>query len=70
MMSRVGSLGVWGMNNLRQLGQAGIVLFRVIFYPPNIRKGFPLLIQQIYSEGVLSLVIIVVSSLFIGILTV
>lgn len=66
MINRVDALGRWGIDNLRQLGKAGILLARVLFYPPNIRKGFPILLQQIYSEGVLSLVIIVVSSLFIG----
>lgn len=66
MMNRVTLLGHWGIENLRQLGKAGLLLYRILFYPPNIRKGFPLITQQIYSEGVLSLLIIVVSSLFIG----
>ncbi len=66
MIDRVTTFGEWGLGNLRQLGKAGILLYRVLFFPPNIRKGFPLLLQQLYAEGVLSLVIIVVSSLFIG----
>ncbi len=66
MLDKLTLLGRWGINNLRQLGKAGILLYRALFYPPNFRKGFPLVMQQIYSEGVLSLVIIVVSSLFIG----
>ena len=65
-MNRVTWLGQWSIENLRQFGKAGILFFRILFYPPNLRKGFPLLLQQIYMEGVLSLVIIVVSSLFIG----
>lgn len=66
MIHRVALLGVWGIENLRQLGKSGLLMFNVLFSPPNLRKGFPLVIQQVYAEGVLSLVIIIVSSLFIG----
>ena len=66
MINNMALLGHWGIENLRQLGKAGILLYRVLFYPPNMKKGFPLVVQQVYAEGVLSLVIIVVSSLFIG----
>lgn len=66
MITRIGLFGQWGSNTLRQFGKGGVVLCRVVFYPPNIRKGFPLFLQQIYAEGFLSLLIIVVSSLFIG----
>ena len=66
MMERVAILGQWGIDNLRELGKAGLILQRVLFSPPNFRKGFALVVQQIYAEGVLSLLIIVVSSLFIG----
>lgn len=66
MMQGLVWLGHWGIENLRQIGKAGVMLYQVLFYPPNIRKGFPLVVQQIYSEGVLSLLIIIVSSLFIG----
>lgn len=66
MMTQVALMGDWGIKRLRQFGQSGILLFRVLFYFPNIKKGFPLVLQQIYAEGVLSLLIIVVSSLFIG----
>lgn len=66
MLSRISLIGHWGIENLQQFGKSGILLFRVLFYPPNFRKGFPLVLQQIYAEGVLSLLIIIVSSLFIG----
>lgn len=66
MMNQLALLGHWGLENLRQYGRAGLLLYRILFFPPNFRKGFPLVIQQIYAEGVLSLLIIVVSSLFIG----
>ncbi len=66
MTNQLVIFGQWGINNLREFGKAGILMFEVLFYPPNLRKGFPLVLQQIYSEGVLSLLIIIVSSLFIG----
>jgi phospholipid/cholesterol/gamma-HCH transport system permease protein len=66
MMNHLIFLGLWGIENLRKFGQSGILLKRILFYPPDLKKGCSLLIQQLYSEGVLSLVIIIVSSLFIG----
>lgn len=66
MMDYVVALGQWGMYVLRQYGRAGLLLFWVVFRIPQVRKGIPLVIQQIYAEGVLSLLIIIVSSLFIG----
>jgi len=66
MIDRLAAFGATGIENLRDLGKAGVLFYRILFYPPNFRKGFPLVIQQVYAEGVLSLLIIVVSSLFIG----
>jgi len=66
MFNQLAMFGVWGIENLRELGKSGLMLAQMIFSRPNFRKGFPLIIQQIYSEGVLSLLIIIVSSLFIG----
>lgn len=65
-MDKVIRLGEWGLGQLRQYGKAGILLYRVLYALPQPKKNFPLLIQQIYAEGVLSLLIIVISSLFIG----
>jgi phospholipid/cholesterol/gamma-HCH transport system permease protein len=66
MMTSITALGRWGIETLQQLGIAGQLLFRVVFRLPNIKKGLPLTVQQIYAEGVLSLLIIMVSGLFIG----
>ena len=66
MIDRIAVLGAWGIDQLQTLGKATILFGRILFYPPRIRKNFPLVLQQIYAEGVLSLPIIVVSSLFIG----
>lgn len=65
-MNYVLALGNLGIQLSRQYGKAGLLLWGVLFRVPNVRKGFPLLIQQIYAEGVLSLIIIVISGLFIG----
>lgn len=48
------------------LGRAVIVLFSALLHVPNIRKGTPLLLSQLYSVGVMSLIIIIVSGSFIG----
>ncbi|MDR3490757.1 MAG: lipid asymmetry maintenance ABC transporter permease subunit MlaE [Gammaproteobacteria bacterium] len=66
MFTQITLLGRWGIDTLQELGRAGVLLFRVLFRFPNLKKGFPLTLQQIYAEGVLSLLIIVVSGLFIG----
>jgi phospholipid/cholesterol/gamma-HCH transport system permease protein len=66
MINQVAALGSLGIDVVRKYGKAGIILSRAIFRVPNIRKGFPLVMQQIYAEGVLSLLIIIVSALFIG----
>lgn len=65
-MNFIAAFGRYGIDLIRQYGKAGILLWRIIFSLPNFRKGFPLVIQQIYAEGVLSLLIIIVSALFIG----
>src|SRR5580692_5818850 len=66
MINQVEALGRFGIDVVRKYGKAGMILFGALFRIPNIRKGFPLIVQQIYAEGVLSLIIIVVSALFIG----
>lgn len=48
------------------LGRAVIVLLSALMHFPNFRKGTPLLLQQLYTVGVMSLIIIVVSGGFIG----
>src|SRR5579864_9050950 len=66
MLARMDTLGQYGLTTVKQYGKAGILLARALLRWPNLSKNFPLLIQQIYAEGVLSLSIIIISSLFIG----
>lgn len=66
MIELVASMGRDMLARLMALGNSGIFLFHSIVAVPVPRTGFPLLIRQLYSVGVLSLIIIIVSGLFIG----
>ncbi|ATC96163.1 lipid asymmetry maintenance ABC transporter permease subunit MlaE [Pseudoalteromonas tunicata] len=59
-------LGKETLNRFASVGRALMMLIGAIFSVPNFRKGTPLLIKQLYMVGFLSLMIIVVSGLFIG----
>lgn len=48
------------------LGRAVIVLLSALLHIPNVHKGTPLLLLQLYNVGVMSLIIIIVSGGFIG----
>lgn len=65
-MEAIRRLGESALDTLRSIGASGIFLFQSLVAVPNVRTGFPLLVQQLYAVGVLSLAIIVVSGLFIG----
>lgn len=66
MISKIMTLGRYGVDSLQKMGKAGLLIFQILFLPGNLRKSTILTIQQIYAEGVLSLSIIIISSLFIG----
>ncbi len=51
---------------LRKLGRANLFLLHVVTGLPTILKRFRLLIAQMYSVGVLSVLIVAVSGLFVG----
>ena len=65
-MNAIQSLGKKTIERLAAVGRASLMLFGAIFTKPNPVKGFPLLIKQLHVVGVLSLMIILVSGLFIG----
>jgi len=65
-MEAIRRLGEETLEVLRSIGASGVFLFQSLVAVPNLRTGFPLLLQQLYAVGVLSLAIIVVSGLFIG----
>ena len=66
MMNKIASLGKNTLNLIGGLGRALLLLISALLHVPNPRKGFPLLLNQLYMVGVLSLIIVVVSGLFIG----
>lgn len=66
MLTQVQRLGRGGIDKLLIIGDAGILLVQTIFRFPKFVKSFPLLMSQLYSVGVFSLPIIIVSGLFIG----
>lgn len=65
-MQCVQNIGKAVLQQLRNLGIAGQLLWRTLIHPPQFKKIFSLLIQQLYASGVLSLLIILISGLFIG----
>lgn len=66
MIDYLRKLGRQAIHTVSVLGRSGVFLAQSLVGVPNIRNGFPLLVRQLYSVGVLSLVIIIVSGLFIG----
>ncbi|NQZ80588.1 MAG: lipid asymmetry maintenance ABC transporter permease subunit MlaE [Colwellia sp.] len=65
-MKEIALLGRKVVATIAGLGRAVMLLISALAHVPNVRKGFPLLLNQLYAVGVLSLVIILVSGLFIG----
>lgn len=60
------ALGRRSLAVVATFGRAGYLLFRALFGKPEFAKQWPLLIKQLYNVGILSLLIIAVSGLFIG----
>jgi len=66
MLSWIQQLGHSGLLFLGTLGRSGLFVTSALTGIPNLRRGLPLLVKQLYAVGVLSLPIILVSGLFIG----
>ena len=64
-MKIIQQLGRHTIARVEGLGEATVLLARTLFLAPSWR-GFGLFIDQMFRVGVLSLLIIVVSGLFIG----
>jgi len=64
-MNVIQRLGRTTIERVEGIGAASILLGRALFARPSL-GGFSLFIQQMYRVGVLSLLIIIVSGLFIG----
>ena len=66
MINLLQALGRWGLNFFERLGRAHIFLAQVLAGVPSLLPRPRLIVQQLYSIGVLSLLIIAVSGLFVG----
>lgn len=66
MIQFLQQLGAKTINRVAAVGRAGQLLSQSLIARPAPRMMLPLLIRQLYFIGVLSLVIILVSGLFIG----
>jgi phospholipid/cholesterol/gamma-HCH transport system permease protein len=66
MLDRLALFGRAGLAVLESLGRSTLFLLHVLLGRNSLGNGFQLLVKQLYSVGVLSLAIIVVSGLFIG----
>ncbi|RLA34744.1 MAG: lipid asymmetry maintenance ABC transporter permease subunit MlaE [Gammaproteobacteria bacterium] len=60
------ALGRWGLGVFQRLGRGHLFLFRILAGLPTLLSRPRLLVTQLHAVGVLSLVIIVVSGLFVG----
>lgn len=66
MIEQTAWLGRHGVRTIETIGRSGLFLFQAIFSKAGFSGRAQLLLQQIYSVGVLSILIITVSGLFIG----
>jgi len=66
LVRKVRRLGRWVIQFFETAGQASFLLFSVMSGQPKVGRAFQLLMKQLFSVGVLSFIIIVVSGLFIG----
>ena len=66
IVDKLQQLGQHSIAKIQGMGRATLMLFGALVAWPTPRKSFPLLLKQLYVVGVLSLLIILVSGLFIG----
>lgn len=62
----IADIGKFSIDFCRRVGLSGLFLLKTVIRKPHLLRLTPLLIEQLYFVGVLSLIIIVVSGLFIG----
>ena len=66
MIERLQRTGRKALEWLAAIGRSGQMLVHSLIVPPAPREMFPLLVKQLHFVGVLSLIIVLVSGLFIG----
>ncbi len=66
MTDSLARLGRGTLDLLARLGRASVFLLRVVTGLPGLALRFPLVVRQIWAVGALSLILIVVSGAFVG----
>ncbi|MDH3355036.1 MAG: lipid asymmetry maintenance ABC transporter permease subunit MlaE [Chromatiales bacterium] len=66
LLDKLHYLGHQSLNAFARLGRGSLLLLQLIFAVPQAIMRWRLILQQIYSVGVLSLLIIIVSGFFVG----
>lgn len=66
MVAALRRLGRWALGFFERLGRGNLLLLAIFGGLPQLLPRFGLVVRQVYSVGVLSLLIIVVSGLFVG----
>lgn len=66
MLTVFRGLGAWALDGLRTLGRANIFLLHILAGLPGLLMRLRLLIAQMYVVGVLSMLLIAISGLFVG----
>src|SRR5574342_1393460 len=65
-MNTLRTLGSIVINTVERLGRASTFLYDVVTGSGAVARRFYLVVQQVYAVGVLTLLIILVSGLFVG----
>ena len=66
MIESIQKLGKNGLEFIHGVGRSGFFLFATVTTKPKFPLNFSLILMQLYAVGFLSLIIILISSLFIG----
>ncbi len=66
MIDFIRTLGRWALGTLERLGRATLLLMQILTGIPELMMRFSLVVQQLFYVGVLSVLIILVSGLFVG----
>ncbi|MBE0439889.1 MAG: lipid asymmetry maintenance ABC transporter permease subunit MlaE [Gammaproteobacteria bacterium] len=66
MIDTIRSLGRWGLSVFERLGRGHLLLLAILRGVPELFLRFSLVIQQLFSVGVHSVLIILISGLFVG----
>ena len=65
-MNSIAAIGQWALDNVQRWGRATMFLTHVLGSIPTILGRWNLVMTQIFAVGVLTLIIIIVSGLFVG----